>query len=389
MKSASNLRELNQNAIYQIINTTNNKCYIGSTERLALRFNEHISLLRRGQHHSVKLQRTWDKHNADVFQFLVLEHPAAHCLVDREQYYLDTVLFASCNDQRFQDLGYNCRRRAESNRGFKWSEESKKKLSEALKGKIVGVNHPMARLNDNIIKDILLTYLKSDLTNVQIAQDFGVSKTNINDIIRGKIWSHIQLDNVYDQDKLIELRSELQRLSDTKMIGRGIHHGMSKWTENDIMEIRRLVKSGVTQTAVAEKYGIKQGCVSNIVNHKIWKHLDWLQQGLYEWIRSDEFQAKAKQGVDVEFGVSTVYLMERLLISHVRVWHLEDKIRLTDDDGERSELKRQIDYINSKVRPRLICAIEDSLIKAYAEQDMTIISDGNLKHYGKEFEEGL
>lgn len=245
------------------------------------------------------------------------------------------------------------------------------------------------RLSAARIKDILLLALNSDLTNAQIAKDFLISKTNVNDIICGKTWGHIQLDDPYDQDRLIELRAYLQRLSDTKMIGRGKNHGMATHSEHDIIEMRRLVNSGLSRTEVAKRYGIKQGYVSNIVNYKIWKHLDWLQQGLYEWIRTPGFQARVAQSTNTEAGVSVVYLIERLVINHVRLWHLEDKIRITQNDQQRSEIKRQIDHINSKIRPRLICAIEDGLVKAYAEQDMTIIGDGNLKHYGKEFEERL
>ena len=87
---------------------------------------------------------------------------------------------------------------------------------------------------------------------------------------------------------------------------------------------------------------------------------------------------------NIEFGVSTTYMIERLVICHVRMWQLEDKVRLSTDDAERSELKRIIDYVNSKIRPRLIQAIGDSIIKACASKDMTIIAEPSLKKYGEE-----
>jgi hypothetical protein len=57
----------------------------------------------------------------------------------------------------------------------------------------------------------------------------------------------------------------------------GTHLGgdntFSKYTEDQIREIRRLVASGVTQVEVARQFGMRQGYVSHIVRRKVWKHI--------------------------------------------------------------------------------------------------------------------
>jgi predicted GIY-YIG superfamily endonuclease len=48
--------------IYYIKNITNNKLYIGSSKDILKRFYEHKRLLRHNKHHSIRLQRAWDKY---------------------------------------------------------------------------------------------------------------------------------------------------------------------------------------------------------------------------------------------------------------------------------------------------------------------------------------
>jgi len=51
----------------------NGRCYIGSSQRIELRWGEHKSELRSGVHHSRHLQRCWAKYGEDRFKFEVLE----------------------------------------------------------------------------------------------------------------------------------------------------------------------------------------------------------------------------------------------------------------------------------------------------------------------------
>ena len=46
----------------------------------------------------------------------------------------------------------------------------------------------------------------------------------------------------------------------------------AKLTETDVEQIRQDAANGMTQSAIAEAYGISQGLVSGIVNGTRWKH---------------------------------------------------------------------------------------------------------------------
>ena len=75
--------------IYKILNKSNNKCYIGSTINFNDRRNLHFSKLKRGKHHSIILQRAYDKYGIDNFEFIILEECENDNLLEREQWYFD------------------------------------------------------------------------------------------------------------------------------------------------------------------------------------------------------------------------------------------------------------------------------------------------------------
>lgn len=56
--------------IYQIINKINQKRYIGQTIDIDARKYHHFNDLKNGQHHSIKLQRAYNKYGEDNFNFI-------------------------------------------------------------------------------------------------------------------------------------------------------------------------------------------------------------------------------------------------------------------------------------------------------------------------------
>lgn len=115
--------------IYQIRNKLNGRIYIGSAVDMPKRHYQHWHKLNRNKHHNAYLQADWNKSGSDAFEFYcleIVENPIN--LLDREQVWLDQY-------HDFQNLCYNIRKLASSNLGIKYSEESKRKLSESHKGK--------------------------------------------------------------------------------------------------------------------------------------------------------------------------------------------------------------------------------------------------------------
>lgn len=76
--------------VYKILNKINNKCYIGSANNFEHRKSSHLRLLRKNKHHSVKLQRAWNKYKEENFEFSIIEECTENKLV-REQFYIDIL----------------------------------------------------------------------------------------------------------------------------------------------------------------------------------------------------------------------------------------------------------------------------------------------------------
>lgn len=123
--------------IYTIKNTVTNKMYVGSAVDLSDRFSVHICALKYGRHHNDYLQKSWDKYGEDSFVFDVIEECPKEILIEREQYWID--LYNVTN----RAVGYNILEHAGSRSGFKHKEETKKKISESLRGKMSDKNNPM------------------------------------------------------------------------------------------------------------------------------------------------------------------------------------------------------------------------------------------------------
>lgn len=119
-----------KSGIYKIINTINQKIYIGSSVNIKARFAFHISGLKLNKHPSKHLQNACNKYGIDNFIFEILEICEKDKLEEREQFWID---FTNCCDRK---IGYNTRKIANSNIGVKCSEEAKIKISNFHKGKL-------------------------------------------------------------------------------------------------------------------------------------------------------------------------------------------------------------------------------------------------------------
>jgi hypothetical protein len=53
---------------------------------------------------------------------------------------------------------------------------------------------------------------------------------------------------------------------------KGETHYLSKLTENDVLQIRKL-KGSMLQKDIAKKYNVKISCISSILNYRTWKHI--------------------------------------------------------------------------------------------------------------------
>lgn len=115
---------LNNSGIYEIRNKINNSIYIGSSSNLRVRINGHNSALGRGKHHSIYLQRAWNKYGSDSFVLSVLLYCEKFELLRYEQLLVDAL-----------KPKYNiCKLAVSTRKGTKQSAEAKNKISLSLMG---------------------------------------------------------------------------------------------------------------------------------------------------------------------------------------------------------------------------------------------------------------
>ena len=109
--------------IYYIQNIDNGKIYIGSAVNINKRWREHKHHLYKGNHVNKHLQSVWDNGGEDIFVFGIMELVFdKYKLLDREQYWIDRF---NSTDNKF---GYNKAPVAGGMLGFHHTEKTKERL---------------------------------------------------------------------------------------------------------------------------------------------------------------------------------------------------------------------------------------------------------------------
>jgi group I intron endonuclease len=87
--------------VYEIINTINNKKYIGQSIDIYRRWKDHQCKLQTNSHNNEYLQRAWNKYGEENFEFKICEVCSEDKLDERECFYIKE--YQTCN----QLYGYN------------------------------------------------------------------------------------------------------------------------------------------------------------------------------------------------------------------------------------------------------------------------------------------
>lgn len=77
--------------VYVIQNRINNKIYLGSTFDLSTRINRHLNELKKNIHHSIALQRAYNKYGIDQFDFKIIKFCNKTDCRKIEQFYLNVL----------------------------------------------------------------------------------------------------------------------------------------------------------------------------------------------------------------------------------------------------------------------------------------------------------
>lgn len=136
--------------IYKITCVPTGRFYIGSSHDIAVRWYNHQRDLKNNNHNNRLLSRACKKYGFDSFAWEVIEECSSEMLLQREQYFLNTL-------QPFNKRGFNLARdvkatmkglkhtaenrakmsRIQKARNYKHTEEHKQYLSQLFKGRII------------------------------------------------------------------------------------------------------------------------------------------------------------------------------------------------------------------------------------------------------------
>lgn len=128
-----------KSGVYEIVHLASGKRYVGSTGRsFNERWKEHREALKKSQHHSILLQRDWNKYSESTFVFSVLEITSPEFAIAVEQTFID---WRKSADRKH---GYNISPTAGSRLGRKQSTESRRKIAENTKAQFATIESRLA-----------------------------------------------------------------------------------------------------------------------------------------------------------------------------------------------------------------------------------------------------
>jgi len=150
--------------IYKIENTINNKIYIGSAINFKNREWHHFSELKFNKHHSIHLQRSYNKYNKENFEFIRL----MDCPID-ELLMTEQIFINAFNPE------YNICKIAASRLGHKCNNSTKEKMRQANLGKKI----PEKTLN-KIRKGVVQLDKNNNVINIFKDSKIASNTLNIN-----------------------------------------------------------------------------------------------------------------------------------------------------------------------------------------------------------------
>lgn len=239
--------------VYLIWHKPTGKCYVGQTVMtVAERMRSHRSKAKNAKKcNEMAVTAAIRKHGWGEFDYAILEQCNDQDeLNDTERYWInhyDSLAPNGYNIQAGGTLGVDAaaarERRRQSAIGRALSDETKRKISEANKGKVV-----------------------SDEAKAKMAAaKIGSSRS---DETKEKIRVAFTGRAITD-----EAKAKMSEARKAAGHARGSSHPKTKLTETDVIEIRRLYENGEKPKQIAVLYDLPASTVSNIVARRSWAYI--------------------------------------------------------------------------------------------------------------------
>ncbi|OJW78451.1 MAG: hypothetical protein BGO59_31095 [Spirosoma sp. 48-14] len=262
--------------VYQILNTVNGKCYIGSTKKFLYRYSQHKYGLENRKHHSKHLARAYDKYGANSFEFNLLEvvsetERLSDLLLEIENKYI--IQYNSIN----LAFGYNKSIAIPSCYGAKHKENAKtrlkdKSVSPETRAKL-GVrmeNHFATKLTNEQVREIKLILAKG-CRSIDVAKYFNLDVSVVRNIRNGRTWVPITVThnevNQYALPKGLCINPSYAYRNPNKPNKKLLEEGQ-------VLLIKYLLSIGERTVDVAEFFDVKEEIISGIKRGKTYKDIE-------------------------------------------------------------------------------------------------------------------
>lgn len=260
--------------VYQIFCIANQKLYIGITDNMERRMTVHFNTK-----DPTVLGRAIRKYGRESFVVTVIDEAAdAKEACAKEQMYIKKFNTRAPNGMNMTDGG-------EGVFGLRHTEATRKQMSESHKGKGCGKDNPMfGKVGPN----------KGKKFSAETCAKISASRKGIEPWCKGKKCPQLSGTNNYWYGKHLPEEVKAKRMAarlahgsfrhteeakakmsqTRKGLFAGSKHGMSKVTEEIVLQIRSLYSSkSKTQYELADMFGLTQSMVSCITLRKNWKHI--------------------------------------------------------------------------------------------------------------------
>jgi group I intron endonuclease len=233
---------MKDSGLYQIVHIASGKLYVGSSERLEHRLRRHREDLRYGTHHSIKLQRAWDKYGPAAFVFVVMFHCEKKHLLFYEQRAIDT--YDAVNN------GYNVCPIAGNCAGVKHTPETCLKRSATMRKRPPPSSETRAKLSAASSKQ---------RHSRESIEKMAVSKRGVKQpasLVAVRAASNTGLTRTLEQRIYMSSKNSQHAL-----------------TDDQVREIRSFLAAGLTTTKIATIYGVHRSTISSIKRNKNYKYV--------------------------------------------------------------------------------------------------------------------
>lgn len=269
--------------VYKIINTKNNKLYIGKTDDAEDRFKKHIQVAKNPEANPrcfSLIHKSIRKYGYDNFKVeVIVDGLTEEDALNQEIHYIAEY---KTNVYKYgSEFGYNLTDGGDGISGKVYSDEEKEQLSKRMKGKFDGKKNPFygkkhteetkQKLSESRKKNIenknpnylgekssqsiltneqvlnIVELYNGGMTEVDVSRKLNINRATVGSIITGKTWKHLTKDTInYRPPKdLINNRELAEQI------------------------IYDYVNSGLSLKALATKYNCTDTTILNIVPKNI------------------------------------------------------------------------------------------------------------------------